>query len=637
MAEIIESSIKLGKHCLIEAGTGTGKSLAYLIPVINYVVDNDTKVIVSTYTKALQEQLVKKDLPFLHKVYKDQGVEFKYALSVGSENYVCRRRWEKVVKTGLLPVYIDPEEVNRFVEWVQSTKTGLRLDLEFKISPDLWKIACRESDFCLHNKCPEFNNCYFHRALDTVMKANVIVCNHHMFFLNLHNPRKFMPSAEVIVFDEAHTVEEVAVALLGLDFSLRSLKRVTDSIYNPASRRGILSRMEDTDPEWVKHVRSDLGSCERVIVELLNEWVKVLGTELTIKRIREPLILPGPAVLQLKHLQQLINTGVQYSKTWEDEMELRAIAERIDGLIHNLEAFCTQCLDGYVYWIESEIFNHIPTVKLYAAPVDVAKILRDELFEELPVVILTSATITVNKSFEYFKNRIGLTSGKVVELLLDSPFDYENNVVLYTPQHFPRPDGEDYASRVGNELVELLKFIQGRMLVLSTSYSFMRGIHKLVKEGVENSGLELKLLIQGQGEAYKLVDKFKSHPGSVLFGTDTFWQGVDIPGDDLLCVAITRLPFAVPTHPIIEARGDLIREAGGEPFKEYQLPEAILMFRQGFGRLVRTINDWGIIAVFDPRIQSLWYGKLFLQSLPKVRVVHRIEEVQDFFAAKHKA
>jgi ATP-dependent DNA helicase DinG len=608
MAGAVDRALRSKTHLIVEAGTGVGKSLAYLVPLILWAREENCRVVVATNTKALQQQLVQKDLPFLRQVLGD----FRYALCVGGENYLCLRRFDQL-RTHDLFEQSDVQALNRLFEWSTITRTGLRTELTHEPPAGLWAKACRQTDLCFGRECASYKDCFYQKAKLIEQQAQVLVANHHLYFADMATGGNVLPPSRAVVFDEAHQIEDVATDYLGSEISNFSVRYLLDSLLSQRTRKGMLIRLTVHSHE-VEAAKSMVDELRLVAENFFLDLHAVLKKE-PVLRIRQKNVvrdtLSGPLTLLKDALLRLT------VETFEEEQEVKAFAGRAAGLAaavrHNLE----QDLDGFVYWVERENKRY----RLVASPVEIADTLRAHLFETKDTVVLTSATLSAAGTFAYIKGRLGLDASS--ELLLDSPFNFEEQAMLYISPGLEDLQASGYQEKFEEELRAILSITKGRTLVLFTSYGQLRK----TAESLRSAMPEIGFLCQGEMPAYRLIEQFKELPNTVLLGTASFWQGIDVPGDALQCVVIAKLPFAVPDDPIIEARMERLRN----PFWEYQVPQATLLFRQGFGRLIRTKTDKGAVAVLDSRIMTKNYGKWFMRSIPKCRVTDKREEFKRFF------
>ncbi len=608
MARAVRQALDGRTHLIVEAGTGVGKSLAYLVPLVLWAREENCRVVVATYTKALQQQIVRKDIPFLRKVLGD----FRVALCVGGENYLCLRRFDQL-RTGDLYEQSEIEPLNRLFEWSLATRTGLRSELAVEPPPGLWAKACREADLCFGRDCSLFRDCFYQKAKLLEQQAQVLVANHHLFFADLATGGNVLPQHQAVVFDEAHQIEDVATDYLGVEISNYSIRYLLDNLLSQRTRKGLLTRLQVQDAG--ARVARDLVDGLRLTAgQFFLNLHDVMKSE-PVLRVRAPGFVPDLLSSPLAALKDAL-LGLT-AASHEEEQEIKAFAGRAAGLAAAIRMNLEHGQDGFVYWAERENKRY----RLVASPVDIADALREHLFGRLDTVVMTSATLSAAGSFEYIKGRVGLDAP--VELLLDSPFDFENQAMLYIVPGLDDQQAAGYQDRFDRELRTVLDVTRGRTLVLFTSYSQLRR----TRDSLRGSVPGLAVLCQGEMPAYRLVERFKVAPNAVLLGTASFWQGIDIPGEALECVAIAKLPFAVPDEPLIEARMERLKN----PFFEYQVPQATLLFRQGFGRLIRTKTDRGAVAVLDSRIMTKNYGKWFLRSIPKCRITDSAEELRSFF------
>lgn len=635
MAQAVFRAIAEEKVLIVEAGTGVGKSLAYLVPFIYWAYEQERRVVISTFTKALQHQLVEKDIPFLQKAL---GIRFNYALCVGGENYLCLRRLERAARGGLFDTGLEQRQLEDIFEWRMHTKTGLVSELDFQPSESLWEKICRQPDMCLGKKCLHCEDCFYRKAKKQEFQSQILVVNHHLFFANLSSGEKVLPEYDAIVFDEAQNIEDVATDYLGIEISNFKLKSLFDSISGSHTGRGLLSKLEnfrELDRTRIEKLVSDARLAADIFFSGLID--KFPGDTNTL-RVRTPDFIPDNLSQPLLSLSAGLKALAEVCKDEEEKIEINALSDRARTIADEVDTLISQSLDGYVYWAEiSSKTGTRQRIVLHASPVDISGLMREMVFQRVFPVVLTSATLTIAGSFSFFKERLGLDSAE--EILLGSPFNYRENALLYLPSDLPDPGKETraYINKVSEEIEKILEISRGNTFVLFTSFSMLEKVYESLK------GLPyIEILCQGDLPGYKMLEKFKSGStlsgqkpdrGFVLFGTNTFWQGVDVPGSALECVIITKLPFAVPDDPIIEARTELLQSQGRDPFISYYIPHAVVMLKQGFGRLIRTAEDRGMVAILDPRLRTRKYGKIFLESLPECRVTSEIRDVAEFFAA----
>jgi len=624
MAAAVERAIAQGEHLVVEAGTGTGKSFAYLVPAILAATATQgtggkrKKIVVSTHTISLQEQLIEKDIPFLNAVLP---VEFSAVLVKGRSNYLSLRRLRGAAqRAGHL--FARPEEaqqLDQLLTWSRKTNDGSLADLGFKPLPQVWDEAESEHGNCLGRNCPTYDDCFYYKARRRVWNADLLVVNHALFFSDLALRREgasVLPDYDVVILDEAHTVEQVAADHLGLSITSGQLEYLLNKLFNERQQKGLLARVgASQEQRLVQRARAQV----RDMFQHIRDWRQTRGG--TNGRVKTLLPIENPVSPALKELAAAIVQFGQQLPNEEERIEYTAAAERCTGQADALNAWLQQSAEDNVYWIE-QFGPENTRVRLLSAPVDVGPALRDELFNKIPSVVLTSATLAVGAdSFDFIRQRLGLT--KAQELKLGSPFDYVRQVQLVLPDGMPDPAAEPaaYESAVCDRIERYLDWTKGRAFVLFTSYQMLKSCARRLAPWLTRRNYGLYV----QGEELPrnlLLEKFRRDPAGVLFGTDSFWQGVDVPGDALQNVIIAKLPFSVPDHPLLEARVEEIRRNGGNPFVDYQVPEAVIKLKQGFGRLIRTRTDTGMVAILDPRVRTKPYGKTFLASLPECTVLH---------------
>ncbi len=623
MAERVAETIEDRKHLVVEAGTGTGKSLAYLVPAAYAAQELGKKAIISTYTIHLQEQLFGKDVPIVQSLVP---FEFTAALLKGRQNYLCPHRLKKAQQhQGDLFAKGQAEQLQGLVEWVRRTKDGTLSDIDFQVDAAVWAQVCSEAFACTPRHCGGPTGCFFQMARTKVQDANVVILNHALLFGLLAGAEEveegpsegYLFPNDFLVLDEAHEVEDVAAKALGLEVRLGSLRFLLQRLVHPRTKKGILTRVGDGNA--VKATLGVLSMLEGAFEEILES--AGLGASGQ-KRVRQPLGVKselGPRLMDVR--AQLLKLA-EDAGDGEERNELKDHARRLEVSAFGLGEFLQMSRAGQAYWVERRLPEegraHRGEMSLHASPVEVAERLEELVFRPECTTIMTSATLDVGRGLEFFAKRVGAQEAET--LLVESPFDYESQMRVYLPKGMPEPsEGQRFQEALEGWIQRFVGMTQGKAFVLFTSRAMLRKTAEGMAGWFEEQGI--RLLVQDKGNSRtRLLKEFKEDRDSVLFGTDSFWQGVDVPGEALSNVILTRLPFSVPDEPLFEARCERIREKGGEPFRELQLPEAILKFRQGVGRLIRSREDRGQIAVLDGRILTKSYGKSFLKILPECPV-----------------
>ena len=620
MAKAVERALEERRHLIVEAGTGTGKTLAYLLPALR----TGRRVIISTGTKALQDQLFFRDIPFLESLLG----ELRVCYMKGRANYLCRH---KLVTLTQHPILSGLEEIDQFhqiSEWEKRTETGDRAELSaLPEASALWHRLDARSEACLGSTCPDYQRCFVTEMRRKAQESDIVIVNHHLFFADLAVRQQasgapdagVLPEAGAVIFDEAHELEDVASSYFGINLSNVRFEELARDLESMLRSKQALSAALSSSAQILRErarmffaaLPRGAGNDGRMQFSGREEFLEAQG-DLYLGVLNGLHRLEG----ELERLRGVDEAPGLRKRTADIREHLKFLMESEDR--------------NTVFWLErrgGRGRNATTSTHLQATPIDVSTLLGELLFENFPSVVLTSATLTVQGGFEHLRKRLGLKDAR--ELVVPSHFRYGEQALLYLPQEMPDPRDPNFQEEAARRIRRMLEITQGRAFCLFTSYQQMHDLYdRLLTE------VGFPLLLQGTAPRKALLEEFRETPNAVLFGTSSFWQGVDVQGDALSCVIVDRLPFAVPSDPVVQARMRAIEENGGSPFFEYQVPAAVITLKQGFGRLIRSLEDRGVLMLLDPRLQRQRYGRVFLESLPPYRITQEWSVVEQFFAAK---
>ena len=665
MAQYIQEAINEDKKIIVEAGTGTGKTLAYLIPAIKWAVANKKKVIIATNTINLQEQLLLKDIPLAKSIIKD---EFSYVLVKGRNNYVCKRLFNELALGKNIDIETFSiearEQIEYILKWGNKTKTGDKAELPFEVYPDVWELVQSTTELCLGKKCPYRKECFYMKTRMEKMEADILISNHHVFFadLNVRAETDFdseyliLPRYDMVIFDEAHNIESVARSYFSVEVSKISFTRLLNRIYQRKNKRkkekSALIRVEDTIDEkdledsqqyidLLNTLKEEISILQNIGDEYFDEIRKIYetNTEAPIKKslnnfemtksrflenLREKKDIFQTKLADFLNLMMIFNNVIDEEKDKNPEVinfnnHLKMFKAYIDSFkfINSFED------DNYIYWLD--INSKRTNVVLTATPLNIAQKLSTVLFDNLDRLVFASATIVVNGSFDYFKKSLGLDEEDCIEAIIKSPFDYNEQMSVYIPSDIQDSENINaFVSDASRFILNILLKTNGKAFILFTSYTMLNQIYYSISKKLKDKGFEV--FLHGDKPRSQLIKEFKEAENPILFGTTSFWEGVDVQGENLSNVIITKLPFLVPTDPVVSAISKKIEENGGNSFTDFQLPEAIIKFKQGVGRLIRKKTDSGNIFILDNRILKKRYGSLFINALPSQKNIKILEK-----------
>ena len=613
MALFVEKALIEGTHLIVEAGTGTGKTLAYIYPSLRFSMITGRRIILSTGTKSLQEQLFYKDVPFLESILGPLNVCYMK----GRNNYLCRQKLEDIHPASLF----GPEALQFKIiqEWAKTTETGDRAEIpSLPEKSALWGRIDARPDACVGKDCPHFLNCCVSEMRRRAADSNLVIINHHLFFTDLgikmkNSEASVLPPARAVIFDEAHDLEHIASDCFGVAVSNRRVEELLWDIRKgtvDTERESEIAKLAGTAADRFALFWNALPGARdpvRIVFEGRSEFV-----------VAQDEIYSG-VLTTLRLLHSVLKS------TAEDDEAITSLVQRTSQLYSELRYLVESASDAAVFWIERRLAGHGSALNTFiqATPIDVSEILSASVFGTIDTAVLTSATLAVQKGFAHVRRALGIAESD--ETIVPSLFDYQKQALLYVPKDIPDPRDPAFFDAAKSAIIDALRICEGRAFCLFTSYDMMQKMHEALKDV-----LPYPLLLHGTMTRGELLSQFRTTPHSVLFGTSTFWQGIDVQGDQLSCVIIDRLPFSVPTDPIIQARVKAIENSGGSGFFDYQVPKAAIALKQGFGRLIRSTTDKGVLVMLDRRLHHPYYGHVFLESLPPYRITNEIEDVRKF-------
>lgn len=668
MALSVQQGINENKKIVVEAGTGTGKTLAYLIPAIKWAIQNQKKIIIATNTINLQEQLLYKDIPIVRSIIDEK---FSYALVKGRNNYLCKRLFNEVSIKGNVDLDLfgseSKEQLEHILKWGNKTETGDKSELPFEVNNDIWELVQSTTELCIGKKCPHRKQCFYMRTRREKIDANVLIANHHLFFADLNvrantdfdSEYLILPKYDMVIFDEAHNIESVARSYFSMEISKFSFNRLVNRIFSKSNKRKqkpALNRLEESVDRanlenpgiydlTLENIKDSIQVLQIVAEEYFEELRKVFdnGNENGVKKVLTSYEMKKSNFLESSRekkekfqnlLKDFMNLLETFLNLLDGEKDKNPDIINFKNHINIYKAFIDSFLfinnlseEEYIYWID--INAKRTNVVLTATPLNIAKKLNTSLFENINRLVFASATLTADRNFNYFKKSIGLLEEECIEEIIDSPFNYDEQMKVYIPTNIQDSDKLNlFYEDAANFILSILLKTQGKAFILFTSYTMLNQVYYSIKNELLENNFEI--FLHGEKPRSQLITEFKKATNPILFGTTSFWEGVDVQGDNLSNVIIVKLPFLVPTDPIVSAISKKIEEEGGNSFFDYQLPEALIKFKQGIGRLIRNKTDKGNIFILDNRMIKKNYGVSFINAIPtkKLKILTKNEIIK---------
>lgn len=630
MAEFISAFLERGGNAIVEAGTGVGKSLAYLIPAIMYAVNFDKKIAISTETKTLQRQLLTSDIPLAEKMLNSLGIDFSCSLCLGSSNYICKKRFINYKQRGGFSQK-DIDSIETINTLVNTSTQFNRFDID---APErIWHEICRIPELCTNHKCGFFSSCLFQQEKNRWNESNILIMNHHLFFSNIAAEKTYLPEFDVVIFDEAHSLEDICSDIMGFTINEKDLPELLNEYYTLKIHENPFKKKIKT--HLLRKIDDSIESLKKQNDAFFRDQNSICGK-------KKHVIIENPCdesyIGFFEDMQFFLQEIQEISSVISDEdvlFELDVYKSKVFNIFENIRRYASLEQEDYVYWAEKDTKNLYGSINIHCQPIEISSIMKEKVLSYYEAVLCVSATLTINKSFNFISERLGIKEYE--SILLHSPFNYQRQTLLYIPKTQVSPDCDNYIDFLSREVLSISEITDGNCLVLFTSHSMMKNLYEILSKKTERS-----IHIYGDIPAPSVLHNYLNDSNSILFGTNSFWQGIDLKGDLVRAVIITKLPFSVPDKPINVARMKKIEENNKNPFLEYYVPEAIIKFKQGFGRLIRSENDFGIVAVLDSRIWTKSYGRLFLQSIPQCTVISDLKELvtsykkaNDFSLSEH--